>query len=61
MLMRQYVIAKKKKKKNLLEKAKFLPVPTCQLFKFLQLCRASKPYGREEGRRGVHSYPVIDI
>lgn len=60
MLMRQYVIAKKKKK-NLLEKAKFLPVPTCQLFKFLQLCRASKPYGREKGRRGVHSYPVTDI
>lgn len=58
MLMRQYVIAKKK---NLLEKAKFFPVPTCQLFKFLQLCRASKPYGREKGRRGVHSYPVIDI
>ena len=54
-------LQKKKKKKNLLEKAKFLPVPTCQLFKFLQLCRASKPYGREEGRRGVHSYPVIDI
>ena len=50
-----------KKKKNLLEKAKFFPVPTCQLFKFLQLCRASKPYGREKGRRGVHSYPVIDI
>lgn len=59
MLMRQYVIAKKKK--NLLEKAKFHPVPTCQLFKFLQLCRVSKPYGSGDRRRGVRFHLVIDI
>lgn len=54
-------LQKEKKKKKLLEKAKFHPVPTCQLFKFLQLCRVSKPYGSRDGRRGVHFHPVIDI
>lgn len=50
----------KKKKRICLKKAKFHPVPTCQLFKFLQLCRVSKPYGSGDGRRGVRFHPVID-
>lgn len=50
-----------KRKKNLLEKAKFHPVPTCQLFKFLQLYSVSKPYGSGHKRRGVHFLPVINV